>query len=103
MRKKYPVARHPVVRTHPETGAKAIYTNRSFVTHIEGVEADESIEILDRLERAIASPNVQCRFRWEQDDIAMWDNRCTQHFATSDFWPEHRRMERVTIVGDRPV
>lgn len=103
MRKKYPAARHPVVRTHPETGAKAIYTNRSFVTHIEGVAAEESEAILDRLEKAITSPNVQCRFRWGVDDIAMWDNRCTQHFATNDFWPEHRRMERVTIVGDRPV
>ena len=102
MREKYPVARHPVVRTHPETGAKAIYTNRSFVTHIEGVDAAESERILDRLERAITSPNVQCRFRWNVNDVAMWDNRATQHFATSDFWPAHRRMERVTIVGDRP-
>ena len=48
------------------------------------------------------SPNVQCRFRWEKDSVAMWDNRSTQHFATNDFWPEERRMERVTIVGDVP-
>ena len=102
MREKYPVARHPVVRTHPETGEKVIYTNRTFVTHVDDVEPAESEAILDHLEKAITSPNVQCRFRWEKDSIAMWDNRCTQHFATNDFWPEERRMERVTIVGDVP-
>ena len=58
--------------------------------------------LLEHLERAIMSPNVQCRFRWEKDSVAMWDNRSTQHFATNDFWPEERRMERVTIVGDVP-
>ena len=102
MRAKYPVSHHPVVRTHPETGERAIYTNRSFVTHVDGVDAAESEAILDHLERAIMDPNVQCRFRWEKDSLAMWDNRCTQHFATDDFWPEERRMERVTIVGDEP-
>ena len=103
MRERYPVAHHPVVRTHPETGERAIYTNRSFTTCIDDVAPEESERILAHLERAIASPNVQCRFRWEVDSVAMWDNRCTQHFATSDFWPARRRMERVTIVGDRPV
>ena len=102
MREKYPVQHHPVVRTHPETGEKAIYTNRAFVTRVDGVAPEESEAILDHLERAIMSPNVQCRFRWEENSIAMWDNRCTQHFATNDFWPEERRMERVTIVGDVP-
>ncbi|MEM7413806.1 MAG: TauD/TfdA family dioxygenase [Myxococcota bacterium] len=102
MREKYPVVHHPVVRTHPETGEKGIYTNGSFVTHVDDVAPEESQAILDHLERAIMSPNVQCRFRWEKDSIAMWDNRCTQHFATNDFWPEERRMERVTIVGDVP-
>jgi taurine dioxygenase len=103
MRAKYPIAHHPVVRTHPETGRKSIYTNRTFGTEIDGASAAESEEILDHLERAVISPNVQCRFRWQTNSIAMWDNRCTQHFATSDFWPEHRRMERVTIAGDVPV
>lgn len=102
MREKYPIAHHPVIRTHPETGARGIYTNTSFVTQIDDVDEDESRAILQRLERAIMSPNVQCRFRWEVDSIAFWDNRCTQHFATSDFWPERRRVERVTIVGEEP-
>lgn len=103
MREKYPVVHHPVIRTHPETGAKGIYTNTAFVTHIDGVDADESQEIIRKLERAVMSPNYQCRFRWEVDSIAFWDNRCTQHFATSDFWPARRRMERVTVIGDKPV
>ena len=68
----------------------------------DDVAPEESEAILTHLERAIMSPNVQCRFRWEKDSIAMWDNRSTQHFATNDFWPEERRMERVTIVGDVP-
>lgn len=102
-RERHPVVHHPVVRTHPETGARGIYTNRAFVTHVDDVDADESEAILARLERAIMDPNVQCRFRWEVDSVAFWDNRCTQHFATNDFWPGHRRVERVTVAGDRPV
>lgn len=100
--KEYPPARHPVIRTHPETGARGIYTNRSFVSHIEGVSKEESVEILDLLERAIMNPSVQCRVRWEVDTVVMWDNRCTQHNATNDFFPQERRVERVTVVGDRP-
>ena len=94
---------HPVIRTHPETGRRAIYTNRAFVSHIEGVSAEESEEILDRLERAILNPSVQCRIRWQKDTFVMWDNRAVQHNATDDFWPQTRHVERVTIVGDRPV
>jgi len=99
---QYPAAHHPVIRTHPETGARVIYTNRSFVSHIEGVDDRESEEILARLERAVQDPSVQCRFRWQVDSFAMWDNRGTQHFATNDFYPETRRVERVTIKGDKP-
>ncbi len=101
-RQEHPPARHPVVRSHPQTGAKCIYTNRTFVTHIEDLPKAESDEVLRRLETAIADPSIQCRFRWEVDSFAMWDNRCTQHFATNDFWPQTRRVERVTVVGDRP-
>ena len=100
--KEYPAARHPVVRTHPETGQKSIYTNRAFVSHIEGVSADESAEILDHLERRIMDPSVQCRIQWQVDTFVMWDNRAVQHFATNDFHPETRHVERVTIVGDKP-
>jgi len=79
-----------------------IYTNRNFVTNIEGVPEDESPEIIDHLERAIMDPSVQCRIRWEVGTVVMWDNRSTQHFATNDFFPLERRVERVTIVGDKP-
>jgi len=99
----YPAVEHPVVRTHPATGARGIYTNRSFTSHVMGVDADESTEILRRLERAIMDPSVQCRIRWEVDTFVMWDNRAVQHFGTNDFYPETRHMERVSIVGDRPV
>ena len=102
LREKYPAQRHPVVRTHPETGERGIYTNRYFVSHLEGMDRDESWEILGHLERQIMSPSVQCRIRWQKDTFVMWDNRAVQHAATNDFLPEHRRMERVTIVGDRP-
>ena len=102
MREKYPPARHPVIRTHPETGAKLIYTNTSFVDSIEGLSSDETTRVVKRLERAIMDPSVQCRFRWQEDSFAMWDNRAVQHYATNDFWPETRVVERVTIEGDRP-
>ncbi len=102
-REQYPPQRHPVIRTHPESGQRGIYTNRAFVSHIEGMGKDESDKILLHLEMAIANPSVQCRVRWEVDTFVMWDNRSTQHNATNDFWPLERQVERVTVVGDRPV
>lgn len=102
IRATYPEARHPVFRTHPETGAKSIYTNRAFVREIDGMTPEETYEVIVRFERAMSDPSVQCRFRWAVDSFAMWDNRAVQHFATNDFWPETRIVERVTIVGDRP-
>ena len=102
IRAEYPPQRHPVIRTHPETGARGIYTNIGFTSHVEGVSAEESREILRHLERAIMNPSVQCRVRWQPDTFVMWDNRAVQHAATSDFLPAYRRMERVTIIGDRP-
>lgn len=99
---EYPPARHPVIRTHPETGERSIYTNRPFTTHIEGVDPERSRELLDILERAIMNPSVQCRVQWEVDTFVMWDNRAVQHQAANDFWPEVRHVERVTIIGDTP-
>jgi taurine dioxygenase len=100
---EYPPQRHPVIRTNPETGERGIYTNRAFVSHIEGVTKEESDQILLHLEMAVADPSVQCRVRWEVDTFVMWDNRSTQHHATNDFWPSERQVERVTVVGDRPA
>tara|TARA_B100001029_G_scaffold128569_1_gene107581 strand:+ start:729 stop:1535 length:807 start_codon:yes stop_codon:yes gene_type:complete len=99
---EYPPARHPVIRTHPVTGEKAIYTNRPFVSHIEGIEDNESRYLLRLLEQAIIDPSIQCRVKWEVDTVVMWDNRIVQHQASNDFYPQTRHVERVTVVGDKP-
>ncbi len=103
MREKYPDARHPVVRTHPETGAKSLYVNSSFVSHLEGVDEVEGNRLLRLLYRQASIPEYQCRFRWRENSVAFWDNRAVQHYAAFDYKPHTRRVERVTIVGDKPV
>lgn len=103
MRKQYPPARHPVVRTHPVSGKKSIYVNQVFTRTIEGMEESEAQGLLERLYRQAWVPDYQCRFRWRVDSFAFWDNRAAQHYAAADYWPSERRMERVTIIGDRPV
>ena len=103
MRQKYPVAHHPVVRTHPETGRKLLFVNRFFTTKILGVPDDESRALLDRLSRQADTIEYQCRFRWSKDAVAFWDNRAVQHYACSDYWPDVRVMERASIIGDRPA
>lgn len=99
----YPRSKHPVVRTHPETGRKCLFVNRSFTTHIVGVPRDESDAILGFLYDHMEHPNFQCRFRWEPNSIAFWDNRCAQHRAIWDYWPHRRYGHRVTVMGDTPV
>lgn len=100
--RQYPMVEHPVIRTHPETGRKAIYVNAAFTQHIVDWDPDDSARMLAHLYAQAAIPEYQCRFRWETNSIAFWDNRASQHYAASDYWPAVRRMERVTIVGDRP-
>jgi taurine dioxygenase len=99
---KYPNPQHPVVRTHPETGRRAIYVNIAFTKYIVGMEKSESDELLQIMFRQASVPEYQCRFRWQQHSVAFWDNRSTQHYASSDYWPNRRDAERVTIVGDAP-
>jgi taurine dioxygenase len=98
----YPRPHHPVVRTHPETGRKALYVNAAFTVEILGMEKARSDVLLAHLYAQAAIPEYQCRFRWETNSIAFWDNRASQHYAASDYWPAVRRMERVTVIGDRP-
>jgi taurine dioxygenase len=93
---------HPVIRTHPETGRKGIFVNSTFTKSIDGMKPRESRALLDFLFEHVTSPEFSCRFRWRKDSIAMWDNRCTQHRVVADNLPAYRRMERVTLIGDRP-
>jgi taurine dioxygenase len=99
---EYPPAEHPVVRTHPVSGQKILYVNANFTVGIKGMAESESRPLLERLYRQASIPDYQVRLRWRADTIAFWDNRSTQHYATKDFFPRHRLMERVTVAGDRP-
>ncbi len=102
LRVTFPPMEHPVVRTHPETGRRTLFVNAAFTTRIVGLDADESADLLGFLYRQAAYPEYQCRFRWAAGSVAFWDNRATQHYAASDYAPQPRQMERVTLVGDRP-
>lgn len=95
----WPPHSHPVVCRHPQTGRKMLYVNSNFTTHLEGVSEAESEALLDFLFAWIRTPEFQVRFRWEPDSVALWDNRCTQHFAVADY-AERRVMHRVTVAGD---
>lgn len=101
-RARYPQVEHPVVCTHDATGRKYLYVNRIFTDHIVGVSHDESEALIERLCRESDVLEYQCRFHWEPDSIAFWDNRAVQHYAMSDYWPSERIMERASIVGARP-
>ena len=92
----------PVVRTHPVTGKKALYVNKGFTRRILGIPRDESDGMLRYLYEHMANPLFQCRFRWTENSIAFWDNRCVQHHAMWDYWPHTRSGNRVTVAGDRP-
>ena len=98
----YPSAEHPAVRTHPVTGRQALYVNQGFTTRFKELKPAESDALLAFLLQHCAAPEFQCRFRWRANSMAFWDNRCTQHHAIWDYYPQTRHGYRVTIKGDRP-
>ncbi|MDT9013873.1 TauD/TfdA family dioxygenase [Novosphingobium sp. APW14] len=112
MKERYPDPEHPVVRTHPVTGKKSLFVN-SFATHFTNYHTPSRVrvgqdftngsgELLRYLTSQAAIPEYQVRWRWTPNSVAIWDNRCTQHYAVMDYPSCVRRMNRATIVGDRP-
>ena len=99
---KHPPVTHPVVRTHPVSGRKALFVNEGFTTRIHELSARESDMLLTFLFAHAARPEFTVRWHWAVDDVAFWDNRITHHYAVADYLPERRVMHRATVIGDAP-
>ena len=112
LKARFPDAEHPVVRTHPETGERVLFGS-GFATHFVNFHTPANVRygqdfapgganLLSYLIGRAAIPEYQVRWRWRPNSVAIWDNRCTQHYAVQDYWPAIRKMERAGIIGDRP-
>ncbi|HEY5339323.1 MAG TPA: taurine dioxygenase [Rhizomicrobium sp.] len=99
---EHPPVIHPVIRTHPETGANSLFVNYGFTSRIKGVTRAESDAILAMLFAHIQKPEFHVRWKWKPNAIAFWDNRITQHYAVNDYLPNRRVMHRATVLGDKP-
>lgn len=97
-----PPVEHPVVRVHPESGKCSLYVNSLFTVAIKGMKEKESQALLEFLFDHMVTPEFTCRFQWQQNSVAFWDNRITQHKPVNDYFPQHRKMQRITIDGDLP-
>lgn len=93
---------HPLVRTHPENGSRSLFVAGNFMLGIEGMRDEESDLLLDFLMEHAIRERFQVRWRWQAGDVAIWDERCTMHHALPDHYPQHRKMRRCTVDGDRP-
>ncbi|HTO55553.1 MAG TPA: taurine dioxygenase [Myxococcota bacterium] len=100
---EHPPVVHPVVRTHPETGADGLFVNYGFTDKIVGLRRKESDAILQMLFEHVTKPEYLVRWKWKPNAVAFWDNRVTQHYAVNDYLPQRRIMHRATILGDRPT
>ena len=100
---EFPNPTHPVVRVHPVTGRKILNVNPQFTTRILGMSDAESRTTLEFLYAQASVPEYQLRVSWEPDQIVFWDNRSVHHYAVHDYFPQRRRMERITIIGDTPI
>ena len=98
----FPPVTHPLVRTHPQTGRKSLFINRFFTEYINGFTPKESANLLQFLYQHIETPEFCVRLRWRTGTLAIWDNRCTSHYALADYWPQHRKMQRASVSGDTP-
>lgn len=96
-------ALHPLVRWIPETGRRSLFVNRVYTKRIAGLHRTESSGLLSMLFDLAESPDFQVRLRWQPGDIAIWDNRITQHFATADYYPARRVMHRIALRGEAPL
>ena len=95
-------AEHPIVRTHPETGRKALYVNVAHTVGIQGMPEQRSTPLLNELFEHQTRSELTCRFQWRVGSLAFWDNRCTQHYPVNDYHGYRRVMHRITLAGDRP-
>jgi len=102
-RERNPPVNHPVIRTHPQTGQKAVFVNEAFTRKINELTEDESRSVLACLYQRLADPKFAVRWRWQVGDLVFWDNRITQHRAIDDYHPARRVMHRATILGEKPV
>jgi len=102
-RRQHPPLSHPVVRTHPVSGRKSLFVNEGFTTRINELSETESDGMLKFLFSHTTRPEFTIRWRWQQHDVAFWDNRVTQHYAVDDYRPQRRIMHRATILGDAPA
>lgn len=98
----YPPVTHPLVRTHPDTGRRVLFLGGRFMRHIDGMHEAESRALLDLLTRHVENPALHCRWRWQPGDLAIWDERSTNHRSAADHFPQARVIRRIEIDGDRP-